>query len=273
MANRNNLISNLLITVLFLFLEAVSIWFVYRTGIIQEYKIAKGIREINSFFWEKGSRIENYFSLEKENLRLADANSKLLDIADKYYSLLEERAIDSLKYTAVADFDYIPASIIKNSTNNQHNYFVLNRGIDDGITEDMGVVTDRGIGGIVISVSKNYSLVLSFMNENQSFSALIKRNNTFGPISWSGESPKRAIMREIPLHATIIQGDTIVTSGYSAILPPGIPIGKVLFSSVVNGVNQSAVIELFEDYRALRHVYIVRNRNGKEIEELFNNRD
>lgn len=272
MAGRNNLINNLLTALLFISLEAVSIWGVYRTGIIQEYEIAKGIREVSSFFWNRKADIRGYFGLAKENSRLVEENSKLHEIAYKYYSLIEDMVIDSLALNtaSVADFEYIPAAIIRNSNNNQHNYLVLNKGVKDGVSEDMGVVTGEGIVGIIISSSTNHSLVLSFLNEDQRFGALIRSSNTFAPISWGGESTKYAVMREIPLHVKISAGDTVTTSGYSSIFPPDIPIGIIGSSKVVSGVNQEADVQLFENYRAIKHVYIVKNRKRDEIDKLFN---
>lgn len=271
MAGRNNLINNLFIALLFIALEVISIFGIYKTGIIQEYAISKGVREVKSFFWEGRSNILNYFKLAKENQDLVEENSNLQDIAYKYWSLLEDLAIESLKAIAVADFEFIPAAIVKNSPNRQHNYLVLNKGEKSGVARDMGVVTEKGVIGVVISVSSNYSLVLSFLNEDQSFGALIKSSNIFSPISWDGESAESAVMREIPLHIPVSKGDTIVTSGYSAIFPPDIPIGTIESSKIVNGVSQEAKVRLFENFRAIKHVYIVKNRNAEEIDELFNN--
>ena len=60
----------------------------------------------------------------------------------------------------------IDANVIKNSYLNQRNYLIIDKGHEDGITSEMGVISDQGIIGVVKSVSKNYSSVISILNQD-----------------------------------------------------------------------------------------------------------
>ena len=61
-------------------------------------------------------------------------------------------------------FSYTPATIVKMSRGRVHNYVILNKGSEDGILPQSGIITDRGVIGIVKSVSRHYSYGLTLMN-------------------------------------------------------------------------------------------------------------
>ena len=48
----------------------------------------------------------------------------------------------------------------------------------------------------------------------------------FGTLSWNGRNARFANLDELPRHVEFEKGDTIVTSGYSAIFPSGVVVGK-----------------------------------------------
>lgn len=280
MTERNNLIRALLIFALFITLEIVSIVLIKKNSIIQRYQISLFTHNIKSFFWEKNENIIQFFKLKKINEELADDNARLYRLIDEYQNILVRQKEDQLNLsnTYVTDslfisgeggsFDFIPVTIIKNSSNKQHNYLTINKGRKDGIEENLGVISDRGVIGITHAVGENYSLILSFLNPDQNISASIKSSNTFGPLSWSGLSVNRAELREIPLHTRFEVGDTIVTSGLSAMYPSNIPIGTIESSKVSDGVFNQMSIILFEDYRSVTNVYVVKHKDKKMMDAL-----
>ena len=74
-------------------------------------------------------------------------------------------------------------------------------------------------------------------------------------------------MSEIPEHTEVNPGDTILTSGFSTIYPPDIPLGKVT-KVFDNGVSIDINVELFQNFGAIQHVYVVANNNAAQIKEL-----
>ncbi len=40
-----------------------------------------------------------------------------------------------------------------------------------------------------------------------------------------GIDPSEALLEELPRHTVFEAGDTVVTSGFSAVFPPGLPVG------------------------------------------------
>jgi hypothetical protein len=99
----------------------------------------------------------------------------------------------------------------------------LNKGAMHGIKPDMAVISSNGIAGIVRDVSEHYSTVMSVLNWNSKISSKIKKNEYFGSTIWDGESADIASLIDIPIHAPLAVGDSIVTSEFSTIFPEGIP--------------------------------------------------
>ena len=91
----------------------------------------------------------------------------------------------------------------------------------------MAVTSGDGVAGVIVGCSDNFSVVMSLLNLDFKLSARIKSNGYFGSLSWDGRDYRKAILSDIPQHALVSVGDTIETTGYSAIFPEGIMVGSV----------------------------------------------
>lgn len=265
--NRRQPFTRALITLsVFILLEGLAIILVSNNSIIQQYRLMESVRSCQAFFWRQGEEIRYFFSLKKVNQDLLEQNRMLLDELERT-SHYEEGILPLVNDTS--SFSLTIARVIKNSVNKQHNYLVIDKGSLDGMKEDMGVITSIGVIGHIKSVGKHYSLVTSFLDINHNVSAIIKRNGTFGPVKWDGKQADKATLVEIPLHTEIIVGDTIVTSGYSTIYPANIPIGTIVDSKLVDGINYHLTIKLFENFCSLNYVYVVKNLSRTELDYLL----
>ena len=266
MKSRYGLLSTLTAIVLFILLETLSIVLVVRGGVVQRFKVLGAVRSVESWCWQHTGRIGSYFSLRPENERLAAENLQLRQQLSRYAAAQSE--LDSVVRFVEPPFTYIGATVIRNSVDRQHNYLILDRGAKEGVEPGMGVVTARGVVGIVSAVSRHYAYVLSLLNTEQSVSAKLAGSGSFGPLTWPGTEPDKAVLQEIPVHIQAAPGDTVYTSGYSTIYPPDIPIGSVAGSKISQGSSQELTVRLFEDFRSLHSVYIVANNHRQELEEL-----
>ena len=106
------------------------------------------------------------------------------------------------------------------------------------------------------------------LGTGQTVSAKLAGSGSFGPMAWTGRNPREALLREIPVHVEAAPGDTVLSSGYSTIYPPDIPLGVIVSSKVSQGASQDITVTLFEDFRSLNSVYIVKNNRREELEEL-----
>lgn len=266
MKSRYGLLSTLTAIVLFILLETLSIVLVVRGGVVQRFKVLGAVRSVESWCWQHTGRIGSYFSLRPENERLAAENLQLRQQLARYATAAAE--LDSVVQIVEPEYTYLGAKVIRNTVDRQHNYLILDRGRKEGVEPGMGVVTAQGVVGIVDAVSNHYAHVISLLGTGQTVSAKLAGSGSFGPMAWTGRNPREALLREIPVHVEAAPGDTVLSSGYSTIYPPDIPLGVIVSSKVSQGASQDLTVTLFEDFRSLNSVYIVKNNRREELEEL-----
>jgi rod shape-determining protein MreC len=136
----------------------------------------------------------------------------------------------------------------------------------------MGLVSPQGVAGMVIHVTKSYSLALSVLNISFKLSAKVKRNENVGSFEWTGNSTRHGYLRYIPLNAELHVGDEVVTSGYSTIFPEGFPIGKVakIKPDPQSGAYE-AEVALATDFNALSNRYLIPAMHKPQIDSLEQN--
>lgn len=266
MNNRSGLLSTISAILLFFVLASLSILLVVENGAVQRFRILGTARDIQAWGWERTSKISSFFNLRSENERLVAENLLLQQQVARYQAAA--RQLDSATFRVEPDFSYLSATIVKNTVDRQHNHLIIDRGSKDGVEPGLGVVTARGIVGIIGAVGDHYAYVISILGAGQTVSAKLAGSGAFGPMTWPGIRPDRMLLQEIPVHIQAAPGDTVLTSGYSTIYPPDIPLGVIVSSKVSQGASQDITVTLFEDFRSLNSVYIVKNNRREELEEL-----
>jgi rod shape-determining protein MreC len=149
-----------------------------------------------------------------------------------------------------------------------HNYITLNVGAEHGIKPDMGVIVHNGLVGTVVYVSEHYSLVKSLLHANWRISAKLARSGTFGSLYWNGTDYREMLLTEIPQHIPVNIGDTIVSSGFSALFPANIPIGTAKSMTTKRGNFYEITVTLFADFKRLRYVDVVDHLYSNELKIL-----
>ena len=272
MQKKRNILGTIVNTAVFIILEIAALTMLSHSSSVQNFFLIKWSHTIQGELWGTTEAISEYFSLKEKNRELSEQIFKLNREVESLNQRLEKSRLDSLSsnyssYSA-SKFDFIPAKVIKNNLNKQHNYIILDKGSKDGITTQSGVITPDGVVGIVDAVSRNYAYVISLLNSELNISARIGDSGAAGPMSWDGISSNKAILKEIPLQYKFEEGDTVYTSGFSSIFPPDIPLGVTGKTKVVNGATYEVKVQLFQNFSSLRYVTIVKNRDILEIEEL-----
>lgn len=233
-------------------------------------KLATGVYEL-------ANTVTSYFGLREIN---EDLQRQTLDLQTEVIALreqikrYEERYYSDTMTVAepLRQFDFIIARVINNSVSKPYNYITINKGSDDGIKPDMGVVDQNGVVGKVNIVSPGYARVISLLNPNFRLSCKVKGNDAFGSLVWDGKSSDEAILEELPRHTVYHKGDTIVTSGYSAVFPEGLPVGIVVGSEKTIDDNFYTLrVKLLTDFSRLSNVRIVVNKAVDDIKAVESN--
>ncbi|HLT54341.1 MAG TPA: rod shape-determining protein MreC [Flavobacteriaceae bacterium] len=213
--------------------------------------------------------VTQYFDLKEQNKALAEENNRLKEWIYINGSTIDSMKMDSL--TTASIFKFTTATVIKNSFSATNNYLTINKGKRDSIFQDFGVISAKGIVGIVDNSSRKYARVMSVLNTNSRINAQLKKTNHFGTLTWNGKSFETVQLIDIPKQAPVKPGDTIVTGGLSTIFPKGILIGSVQdFALDETGNYYIVEVKLFNDMTNLGHVHVIENKDAKEINALDN---
>jgi rod shape-determining protein MreC len=214
--------------------------------------------------YETSYGITSYFDLRKENKKLVKENQWLrILLFNKKDSVQSELDSTQMSYTITS------GQVIKNSYANQRNYITINRGTKDSVKPDMGVITSEGILGIVENVSNNNATVQSILNDRSNINAKLKNTNHFGSLVWNAETYNTVQLVDIPRLVPLVIGDTIVTGSMSSIFPENIPIGTIKQFDLDNSKSFWRIdVNLFNDMTSIKNIYIVNNKNRKEVLEL-----
>lgn len=208
------------------------------------------------------SGVSSYFSLTDQNLALLRENAEL-------HAKLSAFLIDTLSVQSTDISTPKVVRVVNNSYTKRNNYIVIAAGTRQGIVPDMALFNSDGIVGYVKHCSANYSVAISMLN-HQDFrtSGKIRDTDNPGSINWDGVDYRQVTMDEIPAHTEIKVGDTIVTTDYSNIFPPDIPIGVVVRVENANSIMMVARLRTMADMSRLNYLYAVSLRGQRERQEL-----
>lgn len=258
--------------IIFLILEGIAALLLSNGNNYHNSHVVNGIRSLTYGIETRIMNTRNYLALRDINEVMAKDNAVL---GSKIRMLTENK--DSLFFSITdsiynQQYTYTTSEIINNSVNKQKNFFTLNKGTNQGVTVDMAVTAGESVAGVIVGCSGNYSVAMSVLNLDFKLSARIKSNGYFGSLGWDGTDISHATLGEIPQHVDVHIGDTIETTGYSAIFPEGLLIGTINDYERVGGDFYRINIKLSTDFKMLHHVDIIGNMMKSEqleLEKLF----
>jgi len=252
---------------LFLLLITISLFLTIQSHSYHKSKFINSANVLTGGVYEVTNNLSSYFNLKKENEILLEENNRLKSIL---YNVEMDTLKAVFKYPILSSqYKFKSARVTKNSYSATNNYLTINKGQRDSITQDLGVITSKGIIGIIDYTSKKYARVMSILNTNIRINAQLKKTNHFGSLTWDSESPQFVQLLDLPIQSPISVGDTIVTGGRSTIFPKGIYIGQVASFKIDDTENSYKVnVKLFNDMTNLGHVHVINNLDKSEISTL-----
>lgn len=226
---------------------------------------------VSGALYRVGHNITSFFSLREVNEDLNHRNAVLeaevVNLREQINLMKLAGFTDTMpRPDSVAHFEFIVADVINNSVHHAHNYLTVDKGTNDGVRPEMGVIDHSGVVGTVSAVGPHYARVISLLNPNFRLSCKIKSSENFGSLVWDGIDPSEALLEELPRHTVFEPGDTVVTSGYSAVFPAGLPVGTIMPDKRDHKENFFTLrVKLFADFSRLSNVQIVKNNHRDEL--------
>ena len=272
--------------VVYFILLLFSLSLIFNSNYFHRSKVIILLNNISSFSSENFDYINEYFELKDINLDLTKENLFLKNQLEK---VKQYSNLDSLKNT---NFTFRNAKVISNNLSSFKNHLIINKGVKQGLKNEMGVINSTGIVGIINRTSKNYSSVMSVLNIDTKINAKVKRTSHFGTLEWNGRRTSYLVLNDIPETANIKVGDSIITGGMSLIFPEGINIGVVSeilnqnkisdtvvrFKGNINEANYldfefkenylTVKVKLHTDMNNLNNVYVIESLNREEFQKI-----
>jgi rod shape-determining protein MreC len=286
---------------LFLALEALCLVFYFRSAAYPNAAVVHSANRLSGSTYARIAAFRAYGRLSLENDSLNQQNARLREL------LGQQGSAENLGTNIITDslyrqqYTYVPVRIINSSITARNNYLTLDKGRADGLSADMGLVTERGIAGRIIAVSEHYAVAMSVLHSKFSTSAEWRPGSeqpgsdapggsfsveggsaalppvsespegsaVSGRLSWNGKHPGIVQLIDLPGHVQPQPGDPIFTTGFSTLFPQGVPVGNVREVRQAPGSYFLEVdVALSADLASLRHAYAVVDLHKWERDSL-----
>jgi rod shape-determining protein MreC len=257
----------------------VSLWFLFSYNRFHRAKFLGVANEVTGRVNTQYNKVEDFFTMKEENRRLHRLNDSLMNLLPVNFSIRDTSARefrDSVPFDTAGHYrryTYYPATVIYNTVNAQKNYFQLNRGANQGLKDNMAVISSDGSAvGIVVNVSANFAQVMSLLHTQSSVSASLKRSGDFGTVEWDGKDPRYVQLRRIPKSVEVKKGDTVLTSAVSFNFPPACMVGTIESIDLDNTTGMYVLkVKTSANFLNLQQVHVIGNADYDEQTTLNSN--
>lgn len=265
-------IRSVYVVVLFVILEVAALSYYAQSNAYTQARLLTRSNQVVGGVQGAFTRVRSFFALGRENRQLTERIIALEQELFRYREAEAEgrlkRMTDSMRYNP---YFYSTARVTASTIHRSRNFIVIDRGTNHGVEMDMALLASNGaMAGYIVSLSKNYAVALSVLDARFQASGKLKHDPAYyGSIRWEGGDSQVVTMNELPKYASIHVGDEVVTTGFSDVFPPEVPIGVVeSFELNEMGTYYTVRVRLAADLRSLSDVILARNPNREELKGL-----
>lgn len=257
------------IFLVFVLLQVVALSAYVRYSDFARLQFFSSASKINGGLFEVRNAVTKHFNLEKTNRKLEWENAQLREkLKESNYKVGRDFIqIEDTNYHQ--QYKYIPAVVINNTYDKRNNYMTIDIGKNHGIQKGWGVVSSKGVVGIVHLVGDSYALVKTILSKNINVDVSMRDGGAFGLLKWDGVNPKICQVTGISNDISIKKYTKVITRGGSGIYPKGIPVGVITKRKSIEGKPLwDLQVRIAEDFRTIQHVYVIKNVMLDELREL-----
>ncbi len=224
----------------------------------------KGISNVGRYLNERTEMLQEIQNLIEENESL---KQQVVDLTNENIALQQDRfELTNLRElyrldAEYADYEKIGARVISKDSGNWYHSFVIDKGYDDGIQENMNIIAGAGLVGRVSSVGKNWAKVTTIISDNVSVSGMVLSTNDNLIVTGNLETYTDGFIefgKLVDEKNQVVEGDKIVTSNISDYYLPGILIGYISDLNIdSNNLTKSGYITTAVDFSHLEEVLVI----------------
>ncbi|MCF8504052.1 MAG: rod shape-determining protein MreC [Caulobacter sp.] len=204
--------------------------------------------------------LRSYVAVAHENRRLHKVMAGLQVQADEAVRLRDEneRLRAMLGVKTDPPIPMVTARAVTDSRGPFANARLANAGSDAGVVVGYPVLSERGLVGRVVGVSRDASRVLLLTDVASRTPVMIDRSNARAILTGDGgPNPKLDYLRG---RDAVHDGDRVLTSGDGGVLPRGLPVGRA-----VKGLDGRWRVVLDADAGAIDWVRILKFKDYSQL--------
>jgi rod shape-determining protein MreC len=218
-----------------------------------------GRESFKNVFYESIKNKSYIKDVKKENLTLREKIEFLENQLLKYKQEKEtyNQFVNQKDRISVFNIgDTIIANVIHSANFFNNKYISINVGKEDGIIDNMAVLSSEGVVGQIIKVEENNSVVMLITDPKSRIPAFTEKTNENGVVI-SNEEDEDLKFAPYNEYSTPIDGEYLFTSGFDGIFPRNIPIAKLVKK------DDSFVAIPVVDINKIFYVNVIINKNLK----------
>ena len=208
-----------------------------------------------------GNAVDNYVlvtEVSDENEKLRKEIDKLIRQNNELTEQLRQkgRISDLMDYQQKRQLKSVVATVIGRDATQWARVVFIDKGTQDGIRENLAVVTHAGVVGHVIQAGVNTSKVMLVMDGRSAMDTLFGDDRVAGIVVGTGM--EFCEMKYVPITAEVNVGDQILSSGLGGIYPKGLVVGTVIsITKATQGLFQEITIAPSADFSRLEEVLVL----------------
>ena len=170
--------------------------------------------------------------------------------------IISEQLTELLAYQQAGPTQTVPARVVGRNATNWYRTLILDKGSQEGIKPNMGVITHTGVVGRVVKIHSSTAIVLLLSDPNVAVPAMIQGSRDEGIVQGTAQGFIK--MKYLPPLSPVQIGDNVVTSGLTGAFPRGLQIGQIARLQKADAdLFQSAQIQPTVDFHKLEGVLII----------------
>lgn len=256
------------VAIVFIILEIVAIrCYAYSTPYTQA-RLLVWSNAVVGYVHSAFAGVSNYFALRKENVRLTEQIALLENRIQILEASMPEK--NFVVEGVLQKYEYLPARVIASTTNRSRNFITIDKGIRDGVSADMAVMTPEGYAvGVVVDCSENFAVAKTLLNVDFRIGGVLAEDGSHGSVVWRGGDTQIIDFVELSKYAKVGDNDMVRAAGFSHYFPKETIIGNIESVELAdNGTSYRCKVRLAADMGRLYNVVLVRNTNAGEAQEL-----
>lgn len=216
---------------------------------------------ITSTLGSVGDAVDQYIlvaQVSEENKILQHEVDKLIAENNELREQLRRkgRVGELMQYQDAHKLKSVVASVIGRDATQWARVVFINKGTQDGLQENLPVVTHAGVVGHVIQAGLNTSKVMLIVDGRSAVDALLGFDRVSGVVVGTGM--EFCEMKYVPIIAEVNVGDQVLSSGLGGLYPKGLVVGTVVsIAKGTQGLFQAITVSPSADFGRLEEVLVL----------------